>query len=190
METETAQGHSILPSYAATSPYITHCMGACSAKGEWSIFSLSLPLPLSSLGPWGTMPSSALSLSLSLSLSLALCLSLFRALSLSLHPLPPPLPLSLSLSLSNSNRQAPPRRRAREALGDKQGERGRGGRGGGGGGEEGGRGGGQGEGHRGALPPSVSVYSVATESTGPTISTRRLSTQFSTIYTVKARFWP
>ena len=28
--------------FLITYPYIAHCMGACSAKGEWSLFSLSL----------------------------------------------------------------------------------------------------------------------------------------------------
>jgi len=29
------------PLFLITSPYIAHCMGACGAKGEWSLFSLS-----------------------------------------------------------------------------------------------------------------------------------------------------
>jgi len=32
------------PLFLITYPYITHCMGACSAKGEWSLFSLYLSL--------------------------------------------------------------------------------------------------------------------------------------------------
>ena len=32
------------PLFLITYPYIAHCMGACSAKGEWSLFSLSLSL--------------------------------------------------------------------------------------------------------------------------------------------------
>jgi len=46
-------GHSISPSWTfdlplflITPPYIAHCMGACSAKGEWSLASLCLS-PLS-----------------------------------------------------------------------------------------------------------------------------------------------
>jgi len=38
------------PLFLTTHPYIAHCMGACSAKGEWSLFSLALsPLYLASL---------------------------------------------------------------------------------------------------------------------------------------------
>ena len=40
---------SISPSSAVTSPYIAHCMGASSAKREWSIFSLAPPTYLSPL---------------------------------------------------------------------------------------------------------------------------------------------
>ena len=32
------------PLFFITYPYIAHCMGACSAKGDWSLFSLSLSL--------------------------------------------------------------------------------------------------------------------------------------------------
>ena len=49
----TWEGHLITPSSAVTYPYIAHCMGACSAKGEWSLFSLSLSL--SSLSPLYTV---------------------------------------------------------------------------------------------------------------------------------------
>ena len=34
------------PLFLTTSPYIAHCMGACSAKGEWGLFSPSLSLYL------------------------------------------------------------------------------------------------------------------------------------------------
>ena len=34
-----------LPLFLITSPYVAHCMGACSAKREWSLFSLSHPPP-------------------------------------------------------------------------------------------------------------------------------------------------
>ena len=30
--------HSITPFSAVTYPYIAHCVGACSAKGDWSLF--------------------------------------------------------------------------------------------------------------------------------------------------------
>jgi len=34
------------PLFMIKSSYIAHCMGACSANGEWSLFSLSLSLSL------------------------------------------------------------------------------------------------------------------------------------------------
>jgi len=48
--------HTACP-YPHTYPYIAHCMGACSAKGEWSLFSLSLSLSLAllSLSPLYTV---------------------------------------------------------------------------------------------------------------------------------------
>jgi len=57
------------PLFLITYPYIAHRMGACSAKGEWSLFSLSL------------------SVSLSVCLSLSLCLSVSLPFSLSLSSL-------------------------------------------------------------------------------------------------------
>ena len=43
------------PLFLITYPYIAHCMGSCRAKGEWSLFSISLSLSLSSLSPLYTV---------------------------------------------------------------------------------------------------------------------------------------